>query len=457
MQPISYRSLEELAAPSSLSTDAPIVGNARPKHPQRQASSVTAGESARNPAPSQIQTLSPWSALKHRRFRWLWFANVCSQEGIWLNSLSGAWLMATMSPSPTMVALVQTAIYAPTCFLTVIAGILADRRDRLLCLLGAQYLMIFASIGMAVLALGQAFSPWLLLGAIFAFNCGWALSIPAWQAISADLVDPEEIIAISSLGSISFNFARMIGSPIVGVGLGFGTLFMVSTACLVPMAGALILARASRARHCDIRDEAGVWRGLLNVSRVPGFGRFLMLIGIVSGGSSALWALVPFVTAAHDGLGASAMGLAMACIGAGAIIGAQLLPLLGRWLNAGGLICVGGCAMAAAVGAITFADSRVVLALIMLAAGAGYSIMSSLLCGAAQALFDAAARARGAAIYTTVSYAAFAVGGALWGAVASLGGVALSLSCAAATLLVAGSLAPRVLARRINHPLTSMR
>ncbi|WP_316397799.1 MFS transporter [Bradyrhizobium sp. 33ap4] len=399
-----------------------------------------AGRSAHNPAPSQIQTLSPWSALKHRRFRWLWFANICSQEGIWLNSLSGAWLMATMSQSPTMVALVQTAIYAPTCFLTVIAGVLADRWDRKLCLLGAQYLMIFASIGMAVLAFGQAFSPWLLLGAIFAFNCGWALSIPAWQALSADLVEPEEIIAISSLGTISFNVARVIGSPIIGVGLGFGVLFTVSAACLVPMAGALILTHTSRARHCVMRDEAGFWRELLSVSRVSGFGRFLMLIAIVSVGSSALWALVPFVTAAHN-LGASTMGLAMASLGAGAIIGAQLLPLLGRGLNADGLICVGGCAMAAAVGAIAVADSRVALALVVLVAGAGYSIMSSLLCGAAQALFDAAARGRGAAIYTTVSYAAFAVGGALWGAIASLGGVVLSLLCAAATLLVAGALA----------------
>ena len=99
--------------------------------------------------PSPPRT-SPWSPLRHPTFRALWIATLASNVGTWLQSVGAAWLMTSLTPSSTMVALVQAATSLPMFLLSLPAGALADVLDRRRILLATQSWMLLSAA-----ALGQ--------------------------------------------------------------------------------------------------------------------------------------------------------------------------------------------------------------------------------------------------------------------------------------------------------------
>ena len=75
-------------------------------------------------------TLAPF---EHRAFALFWWASLVSTFGSMFQTVGASWLMATIAPSADQVALVQTAGALPFFFLSLVAGALADTRDRRAC------------------------------------------------------------------------------------------------------------------------------------------------------------------------------------------------------------------------------------------------------------------------------------------------------------------------------------
>src|SRR5262249_16888254 len=76
------------------------------------------------------ETVSPWSPLAHPIFRALWIATVASNIGTWMEDVGESWLMVSLTTSPMLVALVETAGSLPIVLLALPAGALADVVDR---------------------------------------------------------------------------------------------------------------------------------------------------------------------------------------------------------------------------------------------------------------------------------------------------------------------------------------
>src|SRR5207245_7076012 len=81
---------------------------------------------------------SAWAPLSHPVFRALWIASLISNVGTWMQNVGAAWAMTSLSPSPLMVALVQSATSLPVLLVGLPAGAGADivaRQPRLLVVL----------------------------------------------------------------------------------------------------------------------------------------------------------------------------------------------------------------------------------------------------------------------------------------------------------------------------------
>src|SRR2546428_3345663 len=65
---------------------------------------------------------SAWTPLSHPVFRALWIASLVSNIGTWMQNVSAAWAMTSLSPSPFMVALVQSATSLPVFVVGLPAG-----------------------------------------------------------------------------------------------------------------------------------------------------------------------------------------------------------------------------------------------------------------------------------------------------------------------------------------------
>src|SRR3954470_10008094 len=125
---------------------------------------------------------STWSPLRHTIFRWLWIASVASNIGTWFQNVGASWMMTTLSPSPTLVALVQAATSLPMFLLALPGGAVADVLDRRRLLIVTQTWMTLAAFGLGLTTAFGATTPWLLLFFTFLLGIGAALNAPAWQA-----------------------------------------------------------------------------------------------------------------------------------------------------------------------------------------------------------------------------------------------------------------------------------
>ena len=143
------------------------------------------------PAPHPARGHSIWRVFAHRVFFALWIAALASNIGTWMQNVGAAWLMTSLSPSPLMVALIQTASSLPILLLALPAGALADIVDRRRLLIVSQAWMLLAASALGLLTIVDLMTPWALLGLSFALGVGSALNAPAWQAITPELVPPE--------------------------------------------------------------------------------------------------------------------------------------------------------------------------------------------------------------------------------------------------------------------------
>src|SRR5438874_6335525 len=126
---------------------------------------------------------SAWSPLRESVFRALWIATVVSNIGSWMQDVGGAWSMTSLTPSPVLVALVETAGSLPVVLLALPAGALADVVDRRRLLLIMQSWMCVSAAVLAVFTLTGMVTPWLLLSLTFTLGLGTAMNGPAFQAV----------------------------------------------------------------------------------------------------------------------------------------------------------------------------------------------------------------------------------------------------------------------------------
>src|SRR5207237_10794073 len=84
------------------------------------------------PAPEEphLEQAGAWAPLRLPTFRMLWLVWFASTICQWMNDVAAAWLMTSLTTSPTLIALVQTASSLPVFLLGLPSGALADIVDR---------------------------------------------------------------------------------------------------------------------------------------------------------------------------------------------------------------------------------------------------------------------------------------------------------------------------------------
>jgi MFS family permease len=101
--------------------------------------------------------------LRQPEFRDLWIANLVSNLGTIMHGAAAAWLMTTLTDSPLLIGLVQTAAGFPALIFGVAGGALTDLVNRRRMLVGAQLWMMAMAGLMAVMAWSGHLRPGQLL------------------------------------------------------------------------------------------------------------------------------------------------------------------------------------------------------------------------------------------------------------------------------------------------------
>jgi hypothetical protein len=181
--------------------------------------------------------------------------------------------------------------------------------------------------------------------------------------------------------------------------------------------------------------------GLRYVRHDPELRAVLVRTGVFVSCASALWAMLPLVARQQLGLSAFSYGVLLGSLGAGAILGALILPAIRRKVAVNILIVTGTIIFAATTAALATVHTFALLCLMMLFGGIAWMALMSSFNILVQGIVPAWVRARVLAIYLLVFFGGMALGSVWWGAVATHIGISAALLGSAAAALVAGSVA----------------
>lgn len=384
---------------------------------------------------------SPWSPLRQTVYRSVLIALIVSNIGTWMQNVGTAWLMTSLTPSPLLVALMQTATLLPVFFLGLPAGALADILDRRKLLLLAETWLLLVAALLGILTFTNHMSEWPLLALTFMMGLGSALDGPLWQAIVPDLVERQDLPAAVVLNATGYNVARALG-PALG-GLIVGALGPAAVFFLNSLSFVWVLVAIYRWRRTPTPSDApsedmlsAIVSGIRYMRQAPALQAVLVRIGVFAVGASALWALLPVVTRQDLGLDATGYGIILGSLGLGAVSSAILQPRLKARLSVDQLTAGATLVFAGAVLALAYLRFvPLVMVGMMLGGIAWLSIMSSLTTAAMTAT-PAWVRSRALASYLLVFAGVMAVGSFVWGTVAENFSNGTALAIAAASLVV---------------------
>ena len=160
-----------------------------------------------------------FKALTYRDFRLMWLGACTSTIGTWTQQVAQAWLVYTLSNDPFYLGLDAFLGQAPIILLSLVGGVLADRRDRRTMLLMSQYIQMSTAFILTALFYFHVVQVWHILVLSFVTGIGQSFGGPAYQALLPTLVGKEDFSNAIAWNSIQFNLARIVGPTIAGLTL----------------------------------------------------------------------------------------------------------------------------------------------------------------------------------------------------------------------------------------------
>jgi MFS family permease len=366
-----------------------------------------------------------------------------------MQNVGAAWLMASVTSSALLVALVQTATNLPVLLLGVPAGAIADIADRRKLLLISQGWMLVAAGILGVLTLAGWAGPWTLLWLTFALGLGSTMNGPAWQAIMPELVPKKELPAAIALNSVGFNLARSVGPALGGLvvgAVGAGAAFVLNGISFVGVMIVLYLWKREP-EHVPASPErmwTAIGAGLRYIRFAPSMHAVLFRSGAFVLSASALWAILPLVAKVELHSESSGYGVLLGCLGAGSIVGALAIGRLRQLVSLDVLVTSSMVLFGLVNIAMAYLSRFGAVALVLLAGGVSWMAVNSSLNTAAQTSLPAWVRARALGVYLLVFQSAMAVGAVIWGEVASQFGLRTTMLVAGIALLVGAAATSRL-------------
>ncbi len=384
-----------------------------------------------------MPTPAALAPLKDPVFRGLWLAWLAANMTMWMNDVAAAWLMTSLTTSPVMVALVQTASTLPVFLLGLPSGALADILDRRRYFAATQLWVSVNALVLAGLSLSGQLTANMLLLLTFSNGIGLAMRWPVFAAIVPQIVTRAEMPAALALNGIAMNLSRVIGPVLAGALLAAfspAVVFVLNTV-LAGVAFTFILRWKSTPRSSALPGErfVGAMRVGLNFTmQSPRLKVILLRIFLFFLQSTALVALLPLVARSLHGGGAATFTVMMSCVGAGAIVAALYFPRLRQRFNRDQFVS-GGTLIHAVLSCLIVGVQEIWVALpAMVVIGMAWISVANSLTISAQIAMPDWVRARGMSIYQMALMGGAAAGSLLWGQVASWVGVREAVFAAAA-------------------------
>jgi MFS family permease len=370
--------------------------------------------------------------LDYRRF---WLTQFISNIGSWMQVVAQGWLVYRLTNSPLLLGIVGFSSSAPSIFLMLPGGVLADQLDRRKVLRLSQWAQTFAALALSLSIWTHHINIVQIICASLIVGSAMAFSSPAYQAMVVDLLDDRAHLSNAvAMNSLQFNLSRAIGPLLAGLALsawGSFWCFFLNALSFLPLIW--VLGRLRDRQRRSVTLEQRMMAKLAEGFRYVRGERSVQVLLCVMMASSLcgypLVTLMPIVARKLFANDASGLGYLMGSFGAGTLTAALALairmPPADRMLRViAGATAVFGLAIAA----IPFAHAMPVTLAILYLAGAAMVTGFALVNTSIQQRVPDDVRGRVMSMYTYSFFAFLPFGNLLGGVMAESAGLTRTLS-----------------------------
>ena len=385
---------------------------------------------------------STFVALRNPVYRRLWIPSLISGICVAAHDTAAMWVMHRLHSSTFFLSLISTVASLPLFLFTLPAGALADLIDRRTLLRIVNLWLATAAGSLALLGWLRFLSPYVLLFSVFTIGVGFAFNAPAWSAMIADVVTPEELPSAGTLGGLQFNLSGILGPVLGGLLLylfGTNAVFAVNAACFLGVILALSPRRLpeKERRLPTASFLESVFMVIRYVWRSPSMrvilGRNVLFAFFIS----ALPALMPVVGLKELRLQPCSLGLLFTSMGVGSVCGAVfVLPRLRASFSSNASTVLANFLEVVTFLLMAFVRQPLVFMVVAALAGMGWTIAAPELWVAGQRNIPEWARGRLNAIVIVVSQGGMTIGGIVWAFLSQTAGVNATLVLAATTFAI---------------------
>ncbi|MBC8022304.1 MAG: MFS transporter [Burkholderiales bacterium] len=395
------------------------------------------------PAPEEprLERASAWAPLRVPTFRMLWLVWLASNTCMWMNDVAAAWVMTSLTSSPTLIALVQTASALPVFLLGLPSGAFADILDRRRYFMVTQFWIAANAAVLFAVAVADALTAPLLLALVFTNGIGLAMRWPVYAAILPEVVPRSQLGEALALNAVAVNTSRVVGPLVAGAIISAaGDEYVFAVNFVVSILAGIVLYRWKRESKPSVlpgeRFIGAMRLGFQFVRESRRMRDALVRTATFFLHSTAIFALLPLVAKGLEGGGAGTFTLLLAALGAGAIAAATQLPRIRHRWNRDQIALVGSILNALGIAVLAVAPNAWVAVPAQIVSGAAWILVANSVTIAAQLSLPDWVRARGMAIYQMAIMGGSALGAAIWGKLAEMTSIHVSLGVAAASMLV---------------------
>jgi predicted MFS family arabinose efflux permease len=375
-------------------------------------------------------------ALSHRNYRIYISGNAIQLIGTWMQRVSGGWLAWTLTHSGTWLGLMSMAEFLPVLFLSPLAGVLADRRDRVAIIRITQLIGCAQATLLAILVATGLISIHLLFALVMLLGINQGIAQPARLALIPTLVDREALPSALAINSIVFNSARFIGPAIAGLliaRVGIAAAFAANA--LTYIAFQISLANLRDIPPLPLRAAQNAVRASLEAysyaSRHPGIAPMLLLFAVTTVGTRGFIELFPGFADSVFHRGPQGLAMLTSTVGLGAIFGGLWMLIRSQISGLTTIVLANTLVMSLAIVAFTATDEFILALPCVFIAGTAMVITGIGAQTLIQASVDRSMSGRVMALYGMIFRAGPALGAVVMGSASERFGLRLPLAVGA--------------------------
>jgi MFS family permease len=258
-----------------------------------------------------------------------------SLMGTWMQMTAQAWLVLTLSDSPSTLGVIIALQTLPVLVLGPYGGVIADRVNKLRLMISLQTAMGVQALILGLLTVTGEVRLWQVgvLAALLGLNN--AFESPARQSFMLEMVGRDSLRTAVSLNSTMVNLARVVGPAIGGVLIattGVGVCFLINAASFIVVIWTLLRLDRSAITPSTplVRGKGQLREGLRYVARTPELGIPLLMMALAGVFAFEFQVTLPVLAKQALDQGSEGFGLMTAAMGVGAVGGGLLVAARGK-------------------------------------------------------------------------------------------------------------------------------